>query len=259
MTAECWGLPLERVRLVRGDTDSLPIDAEGGGSRLTNVIGAKLIAASNQLKEQLAPLAAQMLHSDSAEWASGGWQSPDGRFVSLEDFASEMIQPGDPRAHARVTVKADRPRGDCYGVEAAEVEVDPETGQVTLRRLAAVHTVGTVVNQLGHQGQIEGAVMQGVGYALMEDLGIQDGRVTNGHLGSYKMPTQMEAPELVTINVPVKGPGPFDTAAIGETPIVTTAGAIANAVADAIGVPLLELPITAEAVLRALDAKHAGG
>jgi CO/xanthine dehydrogenase Mo-binding subunit len=254
MAAECWGIPLEQVHIRRGDTDDLPYDAEGGGSRLTNVIGANVIAACNQLKEQLMPLAAKMLGSSAVVWVSGGVRSAEGRFASLAEFASEMLQPGDPVAHVQVSLKVDRPAEMCFGVEAAEVEVDPETGHVRLRRLAAAHTVGTIVNAIAHQGQIEGAIVQGVGYSLMEELPRDDGRITATHLGEYKMPTVRDLPELTTVNVRVRGGGPFDASAIGETPIVPTAGAIANAVADAIGAPVMSLPITAETVLRLIDS-----
>jgi CO/xanthine dehydrogenase Mo-binding subunit len=257
--AECLGVPIERVRLVHGGTDDLPYDAEGGGSRLTNVIGTNVIAACDQLKAQLTPYAARMLGSDQVEWVRGGLRGADGRFVSLEEFAAEMIGPADPAAHAQVSLKVGRPPGDCYGVEAAEVAVDPETGEVELRRLVAVHTVGTIVNAIGHQGQIDGAIVQGIGYALTEQLTREEGRITNGHLGDYKLPSIGDIPDLISRTVPIRGGGPMDAAAIGETPIVTTAAAIANAVADAIGAPLDELPITAEAALRLLNARRQMG
>ena len=94
--------------------------------------------------------------------------------------------------------------------------------------------------------------MQGVGYALTEELTSEDGHILNGHLSDYKLPSIADLPELVTINLPTSGPGPFNASAIGELPIMPTAGAIANAVADAIGAPVLSLPITAERVLEAI-------
>ncbi|MBM2810330.1 MAG: Ald Xan dh protein [Chloroflexi bacterium] len=256
MAAELWGVPLDRVTLVQGGTDALPIDVEAGASRMTNVAGKTLIAASDKLKEQLVPLAAKMLRSDTAEWAQGGWKGPDGSFVSLEDFAAEMLQPGDPRARVQLTLEVRRaPEKDC-SAQAAEVQVDPETGEITILRLAAAQSVGTIINEIGHQGQIEGAVTQGLGFAMIEELKTEDGRVTTPHLGDYKLPTTRDIPELLTINLPVKGPGPFDAMAIGETPVVPTAAAIANAVADAIGAPMMHLPLTAESVLAALEGRN---
>jgi CO/xanthine dehydrogenase Mo-binding subunit len=131
--------------------------------------------------------------------------------------------------------------------------VDPETGQVRLRRLVAVHDVGTVINPLTHQGQIDGGVVQGIGEALIEELGIEDGRVTTLNLGEYKLPTAADIPPLTTVLVEAgSGPGPYDSKAIGEMSLLPTPAAIANAVYDACGVRLFSLPITAEKVWRAL-------
>ncbi|MPZ15171.1 MAG: molybdopterin-dependent oxidoreductase, partial [Chloroflexi bacterium] len=138
-----------------------------------------------------------------------------------------------------------------FCAQAAEVEVDPETGQVRVRRIAAVNDVGTIINEIGHQGQVEGSVVQGIGYALMEELATEQGRITTSSLGEYKLPTLEDIPDLVTINVQSTGPGPFNAMGIGETPIVPTAAAIANAVADAIGAPVTQLPILPERVLEA--------
>ena len=139
----------------------------------------------------------------------------------------------------------------------AEVEVDKETGQVTLTRLVTAQDVGTIINELGHQGQINGGVVQGIGYALMEELLVEDGHVTTPNFADYKMPTIRDIPELITVNVPDHGEalGPFHAKSIGEIPTIPTAGAIANAVADAIGAPIVELPVTAERVFQALSAR----
>jgi CO/xanthine dehydrogenase Mo-binding subunit len=165
-----------------------------------------------------------------------------------------MLRPGDPAGHAQVTLSTPRSEDIAYCVQAAEVEVDLETGAVRLRRFASAQDVGTVINAIGHQSQIEGAAVQGMGMALMEDLAPVEGRVTATHLGDYKMPTACDVPEFATINILTGGPGPFEAKAIGELPHIPTAGAIANAVADAIGAPIYELPINPEDVLKALGA-----
>jgi CO/xanthine dehydrogenase Mo-binding subunit len=135
----------------------------------------------------------------------------------------------------------------------ADVEVDPETGQVKLRKLVAVHDVGTVINPLTHQGQIDGGVMQGVGQALIEEMVIEDGRVTTANLGEYKLPTIADIPPLETVLVEAgSGPGPYESKAIGEASLLPTPAAVANAVFDACGVRLFSLPVTAEKVWRAL-------
>ena len=166
-----------------------------------------------------------------------------------------MIRPGEPAAHAQVTIKTPQSEDTGYCVQAAEVEVDAETGQVRIRRMIAAQDVGTIINETGHQAQIEGAIVQGIGYTLMEELAMEGGRITTGSLGDYKEPTIRDVPPLTTINIETSGPGPFGAKAIGEIPIMPTPAAIANAVADAIGAPLFELPLTAERVLEALDKR----
>ena len=135
-------------------------------------------------------------------------------------------------------------------------QVDPDTGQVTVERLTTSHEVGTIINPLLHQGQIEGGIIQGFGMAVMEDLAMQDGRVDGlAPWASYKLPTIADIPELATELVgSTDGPGPFAAKAIGESSNILTAAAIANAVFDACGVRITELPITAEKVFFAPNA-----
>jgi CO/xanthine dehydrogenase Mo-binding subunit len=258
VVAETFGIPLERVHLVRGDTDALPIDVESGGSRMTNTAGQVALAASAQVQEQLAPLAARAMGVQQAHWAGGfpgGWRGGEGKFITLEDLASELVKEGDPHAHAQVTLTIPRSPDPGICVQMAEVEVDAETGKVTLTRIVSAQDVGTIINTLGHQGQIYGSVMQGVGHALMEELVVEDGRITTPNFNDYRMPTIQDIPQLTAVNVPEPGQGPFSAKSIGEIPHIPTGGAIANAVADAIGVTVLELPITAERVFRMLSSK----
>src|SRR5262249_3859291 len=119
------------------------------------------------------------------------------------------------------------------------------------------HDVGTILNPLTHQGQIEGGVVQGIGQALSEHLLVQDGAVTTLHLGDYKLPTAMDIPELTTVLVESKtGPAPYAGKAGGELSNVAVPAAIANAVFDAVGVRLTELPVTAEKVYAELQAQE---
>jgi CO/xanthine dehydrogenase Mo-binding subunit len=140
-----------------------------------------------------------------------------------------------------------------FTAQVAEVAVDPETGAVHLLRLTTAHDVGKILNPMDHQGQIEGAVMQGVGYALSEELAVDEGKVTSVSFGEYKIPNMQDIPELNTVILESEmGPGPYNARGIGENPIGPPAPAIANAVADAVGVRIRDLPITAEKVYRAL-------
>jgi xanthine dehydrogenase molybdenum-binding subunit len=134
------------------------------------------------------------------------------------------------------------------------VAVDEDTGQVQLLRFTTAHDVGTILNPIAHQGQIDGAVMQGIGYALMEELQYDEGKISNVSLGEYKLPTIRDIPELRTVLVRAQGEGPtpYGGKAIGEQPISTVAPAIVNALLDATGSSFTELPVTAEKVFAAL-------
>lgn len=141
-----------------------------------------------------------------------------------------------------------------FCAQVAEVEVDPETGRVDLGRLVSAHDVGTIINPVTHQGQIDGGVVTGVALALTEELILEEGRVVNANLGEYKLPTMADIPPLETVLVPSGGgTGPYEAKAIGELANNATPAAVANAVADAVGARLFQLPVTAERVLEALE------
>jgi CO/xanthine dehydrogenase Mo-binding subunit len=140
-----------------------------------------------------------------------------------------------------------------FTAQVAEVSVDPETGQVKLLRFTTAHDVGKVLNPLDHQGQIEGAVVQSIGYALMEELQVEQGRVGSHNLGEYRIPNIQDIPDVKTVLLESEsGVGPYGAKGIGENPLGPVAPAIANAVADAVGARIRDLPITSEKVHRAL-------
>jgi CO/xanthine dehydrogenase Mo-binding subunit len=141
--------------------------------------------------------------------------------------------------------------------QMAEVEVDPETGQIYLNKFLSAHSTGKVLNPLMHDGQIDGGIVMGLGYALMEEVFFADGRVASANFGDYKIPTIRDIPKLrkIVSETPV-GRGPYSSMSIGETPIITVAPAIANAIHDAVGVRIKSLPLTAEKVLRGLSERE---
>ncbi len=162
---------------------------------------------------------------------------------------------------AQLTYEAERDEHlTVFCAQVAEVEVDENTGQVRLTRFTTAHDVGTILNPIAHQGQIEGAVMQGIGYALMEELKYDEGRISTLSFGDYKIPNMRDIPELRTVLVRSEsgGPTPYGGKAIGEQPISAVAPAIVNAVLDAVGVSIPDLPITSEKVYRALQARLTG-
>jgi CO/xanthine dehydrogenase Mo-binding subunit len=257
-TAEFFGIPMERVRLVHGNTDALPVDAASAGSRVTNVVTRCVFAAGEKVVEQMTPLAAAMLGSQQATWRKPGWVGPDGRFVSLEEVATEMLEVDDPRGHAQVTLNLRSEGGYGYCAQAAEVAVDPETGEVTVLKLVTSEDAGTILNTLSHRGQVEGSVVQGVGYALIEELDVDQGLIGTANLGEYKLPCIKDIPaELTVVNTPSSGVGPLNVRSIGEIVTVPTASAIAGAIIDACGANVFRLPLTPERVLEAIDTRRA--
>ena len=128
---------------------------------------------------------------------------------------------------------------------------------MTVTRFTTAHDVGTIINPIGHQGQIDGGLIQGLGFALMEELRTEDGRISTLSLGDFKLPTIRDIPPLTTVLLEDQvGPGPFRAKAIGEGSISPVAAAIANAVADACGVRVMDLPITAEKVYFTLKKRE---
>jgi CO/xanthine dehydrogenase Mo-binding subunit len=151
-----------------------------------------------------------------------------------------------------VTGEAEAPRGehsDAFGAVAVEVEVDELTGEIRVLRAAMAADTGTIINPISHRGQLEGGFAFGLGAALMEELPVEDGQVLAGSLGDYKLPTMPDMPPLEIVNVgDTEGTGPFGAKAVGEFGNLGVAPAIGNAVADAVGVRLHELPLTSEKV-----------
>ncbi|HEY3302792.1 MAG TPA: xanthine dehydrogenase family protein molybdopterin-binding subunit [Candidatus Binatia bacterium] len=256
LVAEEMGVPIEQVRVIVGDTDIAPRDSGARASRVTYVAGRAAVQACGELRERLLGYASRILECapEDIECRAGKFrlrQDPNQQ-VSLSRVVASSGRP------LTVTVHEDLPQPDDVTytcAQIAEVEVDPETGQVRLRRLVTAHDVGTIINPITHQGQIDGAAIMGVGQALMEELVIDSGRVGNANLGDYKLPTAADIPELKTVLVRSGGGlAPYDAKAIGEFANNSPPAAVANAVADAIGARLFELPITAEKVYHALEA-----
>ncbi|MGZ4765854.1 MAG: xanthine dehydrogenase family protein molybdopterin-binding subunit, partial [Ilumatobacteraceae bacterium] len=147
-----------------------------------------------------------------------------------------------------------------FGVHAADVEVDLETGQVRVVDYVACHDVGRAIDLRRVEGQIEGAVAQGIGYALSEEIELRDGICTSSLFADYLIPTSLDIPDIRTIVLELyPGKGPLGARGIGEPPIGPTAPAIASAIADAVGIHLTQLPMTPERVLSALHEAAAGG
>ena len=266
VVAEELTIPVADVSVVVEDTDAVEFDSGSGGSRVTYTAGQAVLGAAVDLRNNLTAFAAELLNRPqdqlrlrdglvSADSLTG--QEP--REIPLAELAARAADAARGQLVGENTFTAPTSTVTSFCTQTAEVEVDPETGQVKVNKIVSVHDVGTVINPMTHQGQIEGGVIQGLGYALMEELTNQDGRISSLSLGDYKIPTIEDLPELVTrlIGSP-SGPAPYDSKGIGESSNVPVAAAIANAIEDAVGVRITDLPITAEKVLAALKAKNQG-
>ena len=261
VVAEALTIPVADVGFVVQDTDAVPFESGPGGSRVTYTAGQAALGAANDLRSRLTVLAAEYLGS-SADLV----RLLDGRFyvdgesakaISLHEVASRAVTATQNPLKGEMNYTSPTTEITSYSTQVAEVEVDQETGQVRVHRFVTVHDVGTVLNPLSHQGQIEGGVIQGLGYALMEEMVTEEGHISTLSLGDYKIPTISDVPELITVLLePSEGPAPYQGKGIGESSNIPVAGAIANAVFDAVGVRIMDLPITAEKVLAALRAKR---
>ena len=249
------GVPYDSINMVAMTTDEVKFDGGVGGARITNAGGNAALGAAVRVRAQLAGFAAnryglsldEMVFDDSS--VSAGEQR-----VSL---ARLMRDYGDSVVVEYVhEVPPDTSR-TVFSTQAAEVAIDVETGQIILRKITSAHDVGTIINPISHQGQIDGSIMQGVGAALLEGLQYDGGQVVNQNLGEYKLPTFSDVPEIETVLVfdDNPGPTPYGGKAIGEQAISGVAPAIHNAILDATGCSMARLPVTAEAMLNRLANK----
>jgi xanthine dehydrogenase YagR molybdenum-binding subunit len=240
IAAEELRVPLEHVSVSLGDTDRGPYATLSAGSSTTPSVGPAVRAAAADARAQIEEIAEQRgLPKDA----------PVAAVVDvLED--AQILGKG---------ARGPNPTGMqvlTFGVEVAEVAVDVETGEVWVERIAAVHDVGRVINPLGASSQIEGGIIQGIGHTLSEER-LHDpatGRLLTTTLDAYKLPTIADVPEIVSelVDEPDRHLTNLGSKGLGEPPIVPTAAAIANAIRDATGADVRQLPITREEMLRAL-------
>jgi CO/xanthine dehydrogenase Mo-binding subunit len=262
IVAEELAIPVEQVALKELDTDALEDDSGVGAGRVVYLAGRASQAAAKELKARLVSLAADLLEGPEEEILLEGGQArlrgqPE-RVISLEELAARAIAASGQDLVTRSQISDKEPDVTSFCVQVAEVQVDRETGQLRVRRMVTAHDVATIINPVAHQGQINGAFAMGLGYSLMEEIEAEEGRITALHLGDYKLPNVEDMPDLITVLVD-GGPGsqPFDGKGIGQASLAPVAPAIANAIEDAIGVRITDLPITAEKVLRALREQRA--
>jgi CO/xanthine dehydrogenase Mo-binding subunit len=255
VVSQIVGVHPDRVHINVSATDSAPYDEGIKGARGMHVEGRAVAQASEALVEAVCAAAASHWRTSvsNISWSRDkAILKKSKSILSLHDLARLSTSPIRSFGH----YKGDKSGAYSFQALVADVAVDTETGQVSVIQLYFVYDVTTVVNPLIHQGQLEGAIIQGLGYALCEDMGIEDGRVMVSNFGDYKICCVRDVPPLVTsfVNSTV-GPGPFSAKAVGEAGIGIVAPAIANAVCDATGVRITQLPITPEKIIKGLTSR----
>jgi len=253
IVAEELKIPLSQIKTRQLDTQRGVKDTGVGGSRATRVYGNAGYEAALKAVAAIKQAAAEQMDTsaDQIVLAKGAVLHP--RMERRLTYGEIVKAKGAPIAVEATFNDNTKIHSASMCVQIAEVEVDRETGQVELKKFTSTHNTGTVLNPLMHQGQIEGASMTGIGYSLMEEVIINDGKVATTHFGEYKIPTMRDVPPFKSsVTEEPHGAGPYNSMPIGETANIPTAAAIANAVEDACGVRIKDLPITAEKVYEAL-------
>ncbi len=255
VAAEVLGIDPNLVRVDVKGTDTGPFDEGVRGARGVHVEGQAVYRAAEAFIKRLCEETAALWQVDPEEavWRDGKAQLSKGKTrqsISLKEIARTCHVPICGFGHYKAEEKP-----DVYSFQAvvADVEVDGETGEIHVQKLHFAYDVTRIINPVIHQGQIEGAIIQGLGFTVMEEMAFDEGRILTLNLGDYKIPTIKDIPRLTTTLVQAhKGPGPFGAKAVAEAGISIIAPAVANAVYDATGVRLMETPITPEKILRGL-------
>ncbi|MCP4199687.1 MAG: molybdopterin-dependent oxidoreductase [Proteobacteria bacterium] len=265
IAAETLGISTSDITVISGDTDISPFDIGAFSQRGTFTTGNAVKRASLDARKQLAKTAGATLGVKPSSLVFRNREvypkgEPD-KAVPFEDIVFDTLHCQEGRfvmGRGFYNSPTSQPAmAYSFGAQVAEVEVDPETGVVKIIKVTAAHDVGRAINPLAVEGQLDGQIFSGVSQILFEESLVEKGRILNPSRVGYKMPRAFELPEVERIIVETHDPhGPFGAKEVGEGPIVCTAQTIANAVSDAIGYPINEIPITPERVLRALRHKR---
>ncbi len=262
VAAEEFGLEVSDVHIAMGDTKTSAYSDAAAGSRVGRTMAAAVVEACRDALGQLRTRAAEKLQvpEPSVVYDRGVFGATGGgtltATLTLADLMRQTLTDG---AIIGRGVSTKLPFGVEVGAHVVDVEVDTDTGQVTVLRYTAFQDVGTALNPTAVEGQIQGSVVQGLGWALTEAIDFDaEGQARNASLLDYRMPTALDVPAIdcVIIETPVPGV-PYGLRGVGEMPIVPVAGAVANAVRRAIGTRITSMPMTPERILKALQAKAA--
>jgi CO/xanthine dehydrogenase Mo-binding subunit len=252
--AEAFGVNYEQVHPQVVDTESVGYTEVTGGSRTTYATGYAAYELAQEMKRRTIQALAERWEVPAEQIAvDGSRYSANGKSADLAEVAKELEEAG-VQITASVTVNPTG-AGGAFATHIADVEVDPETGKVDVIRYTAVQDAGTAIHPSYVEGQMQGGVAQGIGWALWEEYYYDEqGRLRNATLLDYREPTALDVPLIETIIVEVPNPGhPYGVRGVGEVPIVPPCAAIANAIYDAVGVRLYELPMSPPKVCAALN------
>jgi CO/xanthine dehydrogenase Mo-binding subunit len=261
--AEVLGIPAESVRPIVVDTDAVGYTDVTGGSRVTFSTGYAAYEAAKDIQGQMIGRAAVLweISEDQVEASDGDYVATDGsgRSISFAELAAKMDETGGPIV-GRATVDP-KGVGGAFCTQIADVEVDTDTGKVEILRFTVVQDAGRAIHPSYVEGQMQGGAVQGIGWALNEEYVYNDkGQLLNGSFLDYRMPTSLDLPMIDTQIVEVPNPGhPFGVRGVGEVPIVPPPAAIANAVYQATGLRLTDLPMSPPRVLKAILEKNGNG
>jgi CO/xanthine dehydrogenase Mo-binding subunit len=269
ITAEVLGVGIDAVAAVGRDSHFTPRAGTTTATRQLLMSGNAVLKAAGEVRRHLVAQAAELLEAapediDLADGRALVRGSPD-RAVAFPALVKAATAAGRPvqaldkyDAPAAPTIDPTTGQGKpfndyTFGAQAVEVEVDEETGQTRVTKLAACYDIGQAINRQSAEGQIEGGAIQGLGHALLEEVVLEEGISKNPHLLDYKIPTTLDTPPITTILLESgQGLGPFGAKGIGEPAMTPTPAAVMNAVSRAVGAPVTRFPITAERVLAAL-------
>ncbi len=256
IAAETLGVPLEDVLIYSSDTDFTPFDTGAYASSTTYISGGAVQKAAADVRQQIFERAALMLGVGTEGMRLQDRQviTQDAQNVSLEKVALHSLHTEDQQQIMSTASHMSMASPPPFGAQFAEVEVDMETGGVTVKSLVMAVDCGTPINPQGATGQIEGGLVQALGYAVSENMVYDEkGVIQTRRLGDYRIFQADEVPEIQAILVPSYEPnGPFGAKAVAEIPMDGVAPAVANAIRDATGVQIRELPFTPEKVWKAL-------
>ena len=271
VVAEEFGVSPDSVIVQLGDTRLTPFATGTHGSKLTTILANAVLAACDNAKKEILDEITLMTGSGKLHIENGAIKNGRGDVlmtltealnkVCIKRSGAPVIAMGEYRPAAVMldsTGSGNLAPTYPFGVQAAEVEVDETTGKIIVKKIVAVHDSGRIFNPQMAAGGVYGGVAQAFGFAMMEQLGINNqGLLHGGTLLEYKMPTMLDVPELVVDFVETEDPhGPYGAKALGEPPIVSVLPAIANAVYDAIGLRLDDAPFTPQKVLQAIEKRN---